>query len=194
MALVDRVKAILLTPKQEWAVIDTEPASTGSLFKNYAVPLAAIPALAYFIGLSVIGLRFMGVSVRVPMENTLPGAIVHFLGALAGAFVLGLVIDALAPTFGGQKNQIQALKVAVYSSTAAWLAGIFFILPNLAVLSLVGLYSLYLLYLGLPVLMKVAEDKALPYTIVVILVGIVISIIVREVAKSVVGIPGQLGP
>lgn len=192
MALVDRVKGILLAPKQEWAVIETEPASPASLFKGYAIPLAAIPAVAGFIGLAFIGIRLLGVSLKVPMSDALIGSAVRFVGALAGVYVLALIIDALAPTFGGQKNPTQALKVAVYSSTASWLAGVFLILPSLSILSILGLYSLYLLYLGLPQLMKAPEDKALPYTGLVVVCGIVIFIIIGAIAGRVVGI-GNLG-
>ncbi|HEV8613124.1 MAG TPA: YIP1 family protein, partial [Gemmatimonadales bacterium] len=104
--------------------------------------------------------------------------------------VLALIIDALAPSFGGQKNPIQALKVAVYSSTAAWLAGIFAIIPSLGVLGILGLYSLYLLYLGLPILMKAPQDKAIGYTLVVVIVGIVIFVVIGVVASRLAGFGG----
>ena len=89
--------------------------------------------------------------------------------------MFALVIDALSPTFGGEKNFMQAFKVAAFAPVASWLAGIFSIVPALSILGLLGLYSLYLLYVGLPRLMKTPAEKALPYTVVVILVGIVIS-------------------
>jgi len=93
---------------------------------------------------------------------------------LVGVYVNALIIDALAPSFGGTKNNVKAFKVAAYSATAAWLAGIFGIIPMLAILSIVGLYSLYLLYLGLPRLMGVSEDKAIGYTVVVVIAWIVV--------------------
>jgi hypothetical protein len=116
--------------------------------------------------------------------------VVQFVGSLAGVFILTLVIDALAPSFGGQKNQTQALKVAVYSSTAMWVAGVFNVFPSLSVLGILGLYSLYLLFLGLPVLMKAPQDKALGYTIVVVLGALVIYIVVGALAAQVAGFGG----
>ena len=101
-------------------------------------------------------------------------AVITYVLALVSVYVSSLVIDALAPSFGGTKDSLKAFKVAAYSATAAWLAGIFGIIPMLGILAIVGLYSLYLLYLGLPRLMRVAEDKALGYTIVVIVVQIVL--------------------
>jgi hypothetical protein len=183
MSLVDRVKGILMAPRKEWPVIEAESATTASIFFGYIIPLAAIPAIAGFIGMSLIGGNVLGVSLRVPVSTGLTGAVVRYVLSLVACYVLALIIDALAPTFGGTKNSIQALKVAAYSSTAAWLAGIFAILPALAVLGLLGLYSLYLLYLGLPVVMKTPQEKAAGYTVVVVICAVVLFVVVGAIAN-----------
>ena len=188
MSLVARVKGILLSPRSEWAVIESEPATVGSLYSGYIVPLALIPCVAGFIGLSVFGYTLMGTTIKLSMASGLEAAIVRYVLALAGTWVLALIIDALAPTFGGTKNPIAALKVAAYSSTASWVAGVFAILPVLAALGILGLYSLYLLYLGLPALMKSPADKSLGYTIVVIVAAIVIFAIAGVVAGRFTGV------
>jgi hypothetical protein len=189
MNLVDRVKRILLSPRTEWEVIDAEQTTPAALYTGYIAPLAAIGPIAQLIGSTIFGipLPLMG-TYRVPLGSALTGAIIGYVLTLVGTYVLALIIDALAPTFDGQRNQIQALKVAAYSSTAAWLAGIFALIPLLGFLGLVGLYSLYLLYLGLPVLMKTPRDKALPYTAVVILAAIVLFIIIGMIAARFTGI------
>jgi hypothetical protein len=187
MGLVDRVKAILLTPQKEWPVIEAESATPASMYTGYIIPLAAIPAVAGFVGMSMFGVRVLGMSVKVPVSTGLTNAVVVYALALAGVFVLALIIDALAPSFGGQKSQIQALKLAAYSSTASWLAGIFLIIPALSILSIVGIYSLYLLYLGLPVMMKSPPDKSVAYTVVVILVAIVLYAVFGVIASRVSG-------
>ena len=197
MALMERAKNILLQPKQEWPVIDTEQASVGSLYTGYIIPLAAIGPIASIIGWSVFGMRvpFAG-SMRIPIGFGIRNAVIVYVLGLVGVFVLALIIDALAPTFGGQKNQVQALKVAAYSYTAAWVGGIFNLIPALAILGLLAvIYSLYLLFLGLPVVMKAPQDKAVGYTVVVILVAIVlyfvIGIIVAQFAwRPAMGMPG----
>ena len=190
MGLVDRVKNILLNPRQEWSVIDTEPATVGELFTGYVVPLAAIPPISQAIGYSVFGISvpFLG-TYRTPVGSALASAAVTYVLSLAGVYVLALIIDALAPNFGGTKSQIQALKVAAYSSTASWVAGIFALIPGLRFLSILGVYSLFLLYLGLPVLMKTPPEKALPYTAVVILAAIVLFAVVGLVAGRFMAIP-----
>jgi hypothetical protein len=191
MNLVERVKNILLTPRPEWQVIDAEPTTTGQLYAGYIAPLAAIGPICQFIGYSLIGFRipFGGGVYRTPIGSGVTGAIVGYILALVATYVLALVIDALAPTFGGTKNQVQAFKVAAYSATAGWVAGIFAIIPGLRWLGILGLYSLYLLYLGLPVLMKSPKERALPYTVVVILVGIVLAVIVATIAGRFMAMP-----
>ena len=176
MNLVERAKRMLLTPKTEWEVVDAEPTTAGELYTQYVVPLAAIGPIARVIGFALIGIHipFSGVTYRTPIGRAIIGAVVTYILALVGVFVLAMIIDMLAPSFGGTTNRLQALKVAAYSNTAAWLAAVFAIVPGLSILGILGLYSLYLLYLGLPVLMKAPQDKAGAYTVVVILVALVL--------------------
>jgi hypothetical protein len=156
------------------------------------IPLAAIPAVASFIGMSLIGFgSVMGVSFKAPVGTGLTYAAVQYVGALVGTYVLALIIDALAPNFGAQKSQIQALKVAAYSSTAAWVAGIFNILPSLAILGILGLYSLYLFFVGLPMLMKAPQEKAAGYAVVVIVAAVVVFLVIGIIANRVVGFGGM---
>ncbi len=189
MNLVDRAKKILLQPKQEWQVIAAEPHTVQDLYTGYVMILAAIPAVAHFIGMSIIGMGFLGVSYRLPIASGLAHMVLSYVLSLGSVYVMALIIDALAPNFGGQKNFIEAMKVAAFFPTAAWLAGIFGIIPALSILGLVGLYSLYLLYAGLPILMKTPEDKAIPYTVVVIIAAIVLWVIVGTLAALVVPSP-----
>jgi hypothetical protein len=178
MGLIDRAKNIIMRPRQEWPVIDTEPATVGGLYTGYIIPLSLLATIAAFLGMVIFGISvpFLG-TIRMPMGAALGGAAVRFVAGLISTYILALVIDALAPSFGGTKNVIQALKVAAYSYTAAWVFGILAIVPALGIIGgLLGLYSLFLLYTGLPVLMKSPPEKAFGYTAVVIIVAIVLFI------------------
>jgi Yip1 domain len=190
MDLVQRVKQILLSPRTEWQVIEAEPTTTAELYKTYIIPLAAVGPISQVIGYSVFGITvpFVG-TYRVPIGSAISGALVAYVLTLAGTYVLALIIDGLAPTFIGQRSQIQALKVAAYSSTASWLAGIFALIPGLRLLAILGVYSLYLLYLGLPIVMKSPRDKALGYTVVVIVAAIVLFMIIGVIAGRFLAVP-----
>jgi hypothetical protein len=185
-SLVDRVKAILLNPKEEWPRIADEPATIGGIYRSYVIPLAAIPPVAMFIGMTLFGMNLGFVSVRLPIAFTLVQAIVQYGLGLVLVYALSLIINALAPNFGGTKNPVAAFKVAAYSATAGWIAGIINLFPALGILAIIGgLYSLYLFWLGLPPLMRVPEDKAVGYTAVVIVVAIVLSLMIGVIVSTV---------
>ena len=183
MDIVQRVKEILLSPKQTWPVIEAESTDTTTLYTQYLMILAVIPAVAGFIGMSLIGINAMGMSMRVPLISGLVNMVVGYVLSLAMIYVLSLIADALAPTFGGQKNPMMALKLVAYGSTAGMVGGIFSIIPALAVLGVIAsLYSVYLLFLGIPVMMKAPQEKALPYTAVLLVCGLVAGMILGGVS------------
>jgi hypothetical protein len=188
MELVKRVQDILLKPKDTWPVIEQETTDTATLYKQYLVILAAIPAVASFIGLSLIGAGAFGVSFRVPIVTGLVMMVMHYVLTLVMVYLLSLVVNALAPTFGGTKNQLNALKLVAYASTAGFVGGIFSLLPSLALLGLLAsLYSIYLIYAGLPMLMKNPAEKSLVYTVVILVCGIVAGVILAAVFALVPG-------
>ncbi len=181
--LIQRAKNILLKPKEEWARIDAEPATVGGIMTRWVVPLAAIGPVAGVIGGQVFGYGAFGVTYRPTIAAALTSAVIGYLLALAAVFVLARIIDLLAPSFGGQKDAVQAMKVAAYSGTASFLAGVIELVPGLAILGLLGLYSLYLLYLGLPRLMRAPEGKAMGYTVVTVIVAFVLFLAIGAVTS-----------
>ncbi|KAA0069429.1 Yip1 family protein [Rhodanobacter sp. T12-5] len=187
--IIDRIKNILTTPKTEWPVIAAEPATVNGLYTGYIAILAALPAIASFIKGSLIGHSLFGVTVRSPVGMGIVGMLLQYLLALVLVYVMALIINALAPTFGGKKDMVQALKTITYAWTASWIAGIAVILPWIGMLILiVGLvYAIYLFYLGLPSTMKCPADKAGGYTAVSIVITVVLGWIFALIVGSVVG-------
>ena len=187
--LVARVKAILLSPRTEWPVIAAEPSSARDIYVGYVAPLAAIGAIATFIGSTLVGVTvpLLG-TVRASIGAGLVGALVQYALTFAMVFLVAVIVDALAPTFGGQKDPLRALKVTAYSFTAGWVAAVVGIIPMLAFVAVLGaLYGLYLLYLGLPVLMQSPPDKSIGYTVVIVICAIVVAIIVNVITGALVG-------
>lgn len=180
-ALVARVKGILLQPKTEWLKIDGEFATTKSLFTRYAMILAAIGPVCSLLGGQLMPIMGMKLSI----VGAIVVALVSYGMSLLGVFLLGLIINALAPNFGGTVNKVQAMKLAVYSWTAAWLAGVFGLIPMLGILAILGLYSFYLLFVGLPILMKVPEDKKVGYFIVTVIAGVVMYFIISAIVGAI---------
>lgn len=188
-ALKERVTKILTDPKAEWPVIEAEATTVDKLYKGYIMPLAAIPAVASFIGMSFIGVNagFLG-TYRTPIVRGVVGMIVTYVLTLAMVYVAALVISKLAPTFQSKSDDLQALKLVAYAQTAAWIAGVLSVIPVLGMLAIIGgLYSIYLFYLGLPVMMKTPQDKVIPYMVVSAIVVIVLAIVVGLCTSAIIG-------
>ena len=174
MWLVERAKAIVLRPRAEWKVIEQEPETLRDLLISYVAVLAAIPEVARFVGQSFIG-------GYTPLMRSLIRAIVVYLVTFAMVYIIAGVIDLLAPRFGGEKNFANAVKLSVYSHTPLWLAGIFLLIPGLNFLLILGVYGVYLLWTGLPLLMRVPTEKALPYAVVVTACALIPAVILAIV-------------
>ena len=180
MNLIERVKNILLQPKTEWPKIAEETATPQSIYLGYVAILAAIAPLAMWIWVGGMGIV---------------AAIVHYVIALVVTFLLALIVDALATTFGGEKNFIQSLKLVAYSYTAAWIAGIFLLIPVVGgiIALLAAIYAWYTFYLGVSVLKKCPQDKAVGYTIVVVICGVLLGVVLAGFLISMVIGGGIMG-
>jgi len=191
-ALLQRVLDILMRPRDTWLQIDAEDGNPARIYLGYLVFLAAIPAVAGFIGYSLIGVGAFGISVRVPVVQGLVSMVVGYVLSLAMVYVLALIANMLAPRFQAQQDMGSAFKLVAYASTAGMLGGVFSILPSLAMLGLLAaLYSVYLIYTGIPVLMKAPQEKAVGYTAALVVCGILAGIVVG-LATSLVT-PGARG-
>jgi hypothetical protein len=197
MDLVSRVQAIVLKPKDEWAKIKAETTTVAELFTSYACILAAIPAIAQFIGFGLIGFRVPFVGwIRLGLGTALLRAIVAYIFSLISVYLLALIINALAPTFSSTQNMTNAMKIAVYSMTPMWVAGVLYIIPFLGILVIIaGLYGLYILYLGFAApLMDTPKEKVMGYLILSIVVVVVLSIIFGVILGAIFAVGGVYRP
>lgn len=183
MGIVDRIKGILLEPKSEWTTIAAEPATTMSIYTGWVLILAAIGPIATLVGYADMGVAW---ALRL--------AVGSYVIALVITFVLAMVVDVLAPSFGGQKDFVAALKLAAYSYTAAWLAGIANVLGTFGglVVLMASIYAWYTFFLGAPVLRKCSADKAIPYTLIIVLCGIALGILAGRVLSGTGMGPGMM--
>jgi hypothetical protein len=189
MNIVERAKNICLAPTKEWEVIEGESTPAANLVGSYVAPLVALGAIAGFIGGSIIGrtIPFIG-TYRVGIVPGVIGAVFVFVMGIIGVAIVSLVINALAPTFGAQPDGRQAMKLAAYSYTPAWLAGVLQILPFVGILGLfAALYGIYLMYLGMPRLMKCPQEKTVGYTALVVVCAIVLTVVIGIVGASITG-------
>ena len=168
--LINRVKNVLVSPKTEWQTIDGENDSHIVVLTKYVLLLAAIPAVAAFIGYGLIGFSVLGhhfASVSIGIKQ----AIIWYVTSIGVVYIAAFVIDLLATNFGSQKNFDKAFSLMAYAYTPTFVGGIFYIYPPLSPLAgLASIYSLYLLYIGLTPMMKTPAEKRTTYFVVSLLV------------------------
>ena len=192
MNAASRAKAILVDPTAEWTAIEQEAGDPAYVLSHYVVLLALVPAIFSFIGVCVIGVVVPGGSgiVRASLFDGLFGAIFGYMMACVTVLALGLLINLAAPLFGGRRSFDSAFKLAVYSFTPVWLAGIFLLLPGLRFLTLSGCYGAYILWLGLPRLMKVPEEKSQNFAVAIVVCTFIFIYFAVTVQRVVFGTPG----
>jgi hypothetical protein len=182
--LLARIRNIVADPRSEWPLIATEPGNPVRLFVGYVAVLAAIPAIAGFIGSSLVGVSVSVGRIHDPMLFGLMRAVISYVFSFAIVYLTALAIDVMAPLFQTERNFTNALKLAAYSFTPVWLIGIVLMVPGLRFLSILGLYAIRLIWTGLPPLMGTPRPKVLPYaiSIVVAAFGIVLAMSVIQAA------------
>lgn len=185
MNLIERVKAILTTPKTEWNVINGESDDASKITMTYLIPLILIGTVASFIGFGLIGVNYgFGFKFR-STELGIKLAISYAVRGVAGVYILAFIIDALAPQFNSEKNFNKSFQLAAYSSTASLVAAVLLILPSLAILILIAaIYGLYIAYLGIPVLKKTSQDKHAVYFVVILVVSFAINLILSFIERQ----------
>lgn len=188
--LLERIKKILMQPREEWPRIATEPETIASLYTSYIIPVAGFAVLCAFID-NLTGFTLFGVTHKPTYGEAVTSAVWQFGLQLGGVFVMSLILGYLAPLFGGRNDRLNALKLAAYAATAGWLANVFLLVPWLGFLTLLGLYSLYLIRTGAPALLAVPDNKALPFTAAFVGVGIVLSLVVFGVLQAVAPVGGR---
>jgi hypothetical protein len=175
MNIIDRAKEIIMHPRTAWERIRGENTAVRELYTSYAAILAAIPAAATVFGLLLFRAPQSGFYYDFSVTSILVYTALQYVMTLVCMHVIAVVIDALAPRFNSRKNMTAAQKVAVYSWTPALVAGALAIVPVLTPLILLSsLYSLYVFYIGLPILMETPKERAVGYFAVVLVASIVV--------------------
>lgn len=187
--IVQRVINIVTKPKEEWPVIAQEEPNTMKLIGGYALILALIPAVSAFIKYGIIGFSFMGYTSR-SISSGIQTGLIQLLSAVIGVYLLAWVIDLLAPSFDSQKNFGRSLQLAVYASTPQWVAGILLLISTSMsmLIMLFGLYAIYLLAVGMPIMKGTPKDKVVGYVALTIVAMIVISLVLALILGAILGL------
>lgn len=188
---------LLTNPDKEWQQIRDDSESLPRLYLGHVLLLALIPAVAGYYGTSQVGWQIGdGQVIKLTSASALPLCILFYAAIVAGIYILGRFIDFFAATYGVSESNPKGVTLAAYTATPLLFAGIIAVYPSVWLNMLAGLialsYSVYLLYEGLPILMKIPPDRGFMFASSILTVGLVM--LVALLAISVVIWSMGVGP
>lgn len=187
--LINRIKNLVISPKEEWSVIAGEEMTANTLIKDYLLVLVAIPAVARFLGMWIIGvpIPFGGGVVRLTFFKSLISALVFYILTAAGIWVFAQILKFIAPRFSSSNDYVKTLKVSIFMAAPYLIAGVLFIIPSLSVITLlVGIYCLYILYVGVPIVLETPQEKTIAFIVVSVIAAILLSIIISAITAPLI--------
>lgn len=180
-----RCKGLILRPHDEWERIEHEKPSVRDLFLRWVVPLCLFFFLVPQLGVIAFPPEINGVKAAPSIALALFVVLVGAPLMAGGVWVTAWIIDRLAPHFDGVRDADQALKLAAYAGTPLWLSAIFGLVPAMSLAMALGLYAVFVLYVGLPVLMKAKREESIAYTASVVASVLVMAIIAMMLSSCV---------
>lgn len=183
-----RAKELLASPGSAWHVIREESVPVPELLVGYVSVLASAAALAYFVGITVVGFEAPGEG-RVVLRPAEAAAIsvLGFLFNFVLIFVSALVAAKLAPRFRGRSNVDDAVRLVCYSMTPYWLGSLLAVTPAAAPFGiLLGVYGFYLFYRGVPAMTGVPEERSAAFSAVAFLAFLAAVVLFAGVSAAVV--------
>jgi len=176
---LQHMMGVLYHPKKEWSAIRNEHYSTMHVFLSQISILAAIPAVALFIGTTQIGWTLTGSDyVRLSISSALPAAIAFYIAMWVAVGFIAYAVHWMEKTYGGNVNFDECMVLVTFTATPLFIAGLAGLYPMLWFNVIVGLaalsYSIYLLYTGVPEIMQIPEDRAFFFSTSILTVGLVV--------------------
>jgi hypothetical protein len=176
--MLSYLPGLLLSPKSTWQAIREDSISVSEVFSQYVVILALIPPVAGFVGTTQVGWQLgFGDPIKLTMGSALVIAVLFYFAILAAVGVVGKAIYWMANTYGAEPSLADCIVLAAGTSTPLLLVGVLMFYPMLLLIFLVGLLALamavYLLYVGVPIMMGIPEDRGFLFSSSVVTFGLV---------------------
>jgi len=176
--MLSYLPGLLLSPKSTWQAISDDSISVGEAFSQYVVILALIPPIAGFVGTTQVGWQLgFGDPVKLTTGSALVIAVLFYFALLVAIGLVGKAIHWMANTYGAEPTLADCVVLAAGTATPLLLVGVLLFYPVLLLIFLVGLLALamavHLLYAGVPIMMKIPEDRGFLFSSSVVTFGLV---------------------
>ncbi|GET33566.1 hypothetical protein PbJCM13498_24290 [Prolixibacter bellariivorans] len=173
--IYERSKALILQPKEEWKVIEEENVTMNLVVRNFLLPLLLVATLA-----SLLGRIIQKVNIGLDGNLLMADGLREFFGFLLSVYASTYLVNELVKSFGGEKNLRRSANLVIYSTVPSLVVSMVTgLIPALYPLGVLGLYSFYLFYVGIPVLFDVPEQKHVGFFLTSALLMIIVFAFIR---------------
>jgi hypothetical protein len=176
--MISHVAGLFTHPHKEWEEIRNTQESVSHLYFAHVLFLALIPPVSMYIGTTKVGwVVGNGAPVTLTESSALIMSGLMYLALLAGVGVMGAFIDWMSRTYDSSPGLARSIVFAAYTATPLFVAGLCALYPNVILVMLVGIgavfYTVYLLYTGIPIFMKIPDDEGFVYASSILTIGLV---------------------
>lgn len=184
-----KIAGLLICPHRTWQGIAEMTSLEYRLYLLYPVFLSLLPAVAWYFGTTQTGWT-VGNSdaIRLTHESALAIAICFYFTQILAIWVIGFFIHWMSTTYGAESTPVKGMVLAGFTATPILIAGVVGFYPNFSIDLLIAIvavsYSIYLLYLGIPIAMRVPAERGFLYASAV--VGVALVIVITVMAGSLI--------
>lgn len=165
----------MIRPAETWQRLSQKKPDARKLFFGLAMVLALVPAISVVLGFSLVGLKLGPLeTVKIPLTSAILAGIAVYIVNLAGVYAAAVLMRFIGNSFHTDAPFSSYMSLAILSAVPYWLAGAFNLIPALRVLSMIGIYGIYILFLGIPEMIKVPEERNLPFNVAVVVAIIIL--------------------
>jgi hypothetical protein len=190
---ISNAKSIVLNQEAEWTRMMAEESERQSLLR-YGITLIVVAYVLLFV---LSFLFSMAVSLVAPFSamHMMTSVVVQFGLSVASLYFVPNILAMLAPSFGGENNQLNALKLFVFASTPAWLGTSVGVIPIIGWLAAIAgaLYAVFLFWKHFTQALSIPEDKKVQYLAVAVLILIAVHFVIGRIGMAIADMVSPVG-
>jgi hypothetical protein len=181
--MIGKALGILFQPTKTWQQMGEMSDSQLKPYIFYPVILAILPAVAWYYGTTQVGWTVQGgEAVKFTGDSAALIAVLFYLAQVVAVWGVGYFVHWMSATYGADSTLTKGLAVAGLCSTPILISGVIGFHPMFWLAFAVGLlvvcWAVYLLYLGIPIVMRIPEERGFLFASAVVGIGLVIAVMV----------------
>lgn len=181
--MIGKALGMMFQPRNTWQQIGEMSDSELKPYIFYPAVLAILPAVAWYFGTTQVGWSVAGKEpVKFTGDSAVLIAILFYLAQVAAIWAVGFFVHWMSATYGAESTLTKGLAIAGLCATPILLSGVIGFVPHFWIAFIIGLlvvsYAVYLLYLGIPIVMNIPEERGFLFASAVVAVGLVMAVVV----------------